>query len=103
MYFFKNATLKILKDFLKFIGNIKELGKAETFAFLLKTMNDYEFLFSNVNSETKLIPELINSLREYAIIDLNNNSIEIDVASVLTHIFEKYQKNRKFSFIVMDI
>jgi hypothetical protein len=87
-----------LKDFLKFIGNIKELGKAETFAFLLKTMNDYEFLFSNANSETKLIPDLINSLREYAIIDLNNNSIEIDVASVLTHILEKYQKNRKFSF-----
>ena len=78
-------------NFLKFIGNIKELDKAETFTYLLKTMNDYEYLFRNANGEKKLIPDLINSLREYAIVDLDNNSIEIDVASVLTHLLEKYQ------------
>lgn len=80
-----------LLNFLKFIGNIKELNKAETFSFLLKTMNDYEYLFANANGEKKIIPDLINSLREYSIVDLDNNSIEIDVASVLTHLLEKHQ------------
>jgi hypothetical protein len=96
---FNNVNnIENIKYFIKFIGNIKDLGKAETFSFLLKTMNDYEYLFANANGSKKIIPDLINSLREYAIIDLNNNSIEIDVASVLTHIVEKYQKSRRFSF-----
>ncbi|QTD37941.1 hypothetical protein JL193_01130 [Polaribacter batillariae] len=87
-----------IQNFLKFIGNIKELGNAETFEFLLKTMNDYEFLFRNANGKKKIIPDLINSLREYAIIDIEKNSIEIDVASVLTRLLEKHQLNRNTSF-----
>lgn len=87
-----------LINFLKFIGNIKELNKAETFSFLLKTMNDYKSLLDT--DKEKIIPDLINSLRNYSIIDLENNLIEIDAASVLTHITEKYQHQGAYNFYV---
>jgi hypothetical protein len=96
--YLKIQDLDKLKNFLKFIGNIKELNKAETFTFLLKTMSDYAYLFEDANSNIKIIPDLINSLREYSIVDLDQNIIEIDVAAVLNHILEKYQKERKWSF-----
>ena len=91
-------NIEKLTEFLKFIGNIKELDKVETFEFLLKTMNDYDFLFNEANGTKKIIPDLINSLREYAIINKENNSIEIDVASVLSHIIEKHQKDKSHRF-----
>ncbi|MFV0247831.1 MAG: hypothetical protein ACK5H1_02565 [Tenacibaculum sp.] len=96
-------TLKIpnissVLDFLKFIGNIKELNKAETFSFLLNTIDDYSFLLDT--DKRKIIPDIINAIRNYSVIDLENNLIEMDAASILTHIAEKYKKEQKVQFYV---
>ncbi len=85
-------------SFLKFIGNIKEFNKAETFTFLLQTMDDYKGLLNFDKENLRIIPDLINSLRTYSIIDYDKNIIEIDVASVLIHLLEKYQQKSDVLF-----
>ncbi len=91
-------TIDNILNFLKFIGNIKEFNKAETFTFLLKTMDDYKHLLNFDDENLRIIPDLINSLRTYSIIDYDRNLIEIDVASVLIHLLEKYQEKSDVIF-----
>ncbi len=90
-------------NFLKFIAHIKEFDKAQTFDFLLKTMSKYEkVLFLNCDTACKknqqIFLDIVKSLKTYSITDLKNDLIEIDVASVLNYILEKYQQNNKWNF-----
>lgn len=96
--FLSSKNIDHILNFLKFIGNIKEFNKAETFTFLLKTMDDYQYLLNFEDENLRIIPDLINSLRTYSIIDYDNNLIEIDVASVLIHLLEKYQEKSNVIF-----
>lgn len=92
--FFKEIESNINQymNFIKFIGNIKELNKAETFSYLLKTMSNYKELF-NLKDDNSLV-DIVNSIRTYSIINNEKNVIEIDAASVLTHFTEKYKKHK---------
>ncbi|CAL2086388.1 hypothetical protein [Tenacibaculum sp. 190524A05c] len=86
-----------LIDFIKFIGNIREMNKAETFSFLLKTMNKYDDLLLKGNN-SDLIYTIVNSLRTYSNINYEKNLIEIDAASVLANLSSKHYEQSRWGF-----
>jgi hypothetical protein len=85
----KNITTVNPKKFIEFITRLNELNKAETYDYLFKVLIDAGNVFAD-DKTVKSFNSVVNTVKEYTLIDKEQETLSIDVESIISVWYDKY-------------
>lgn len=88
---------KIQATFIKLLNVINNLDKAESYDYIFKFLVDIGNLYDNKSAQ-KIFNSIANATDKYLVIDKEENKLDIDVESMLVHLFEEYGESSKSDF-----
>lgn len=82
-----------LKKFIEFITRLNELDKAETYDYLFKVLIDAGNVFGDEET-ARSFNSVVNTVKQYTIIDKEQETLSIDVESIISVWYDKYAERQ---------